>query len=425
MKISEFPKEIIKENVDYTVKRIEYIIKNFGPRESGNKGCMDTQKLIMKDIGTAADEIHFEDYKMAPKAFLFFTKVVSVMIIAVSVILFALYFTGKLTFLPFNIILAATVGAGLTVTVLEFLLYKQFCDVFYKKIDGHNLVCTRKASGETKRRIIVSGHCDAAYEWRHIRFFGGRGMGILMGATIGSAVASFVVAVLQAILLGAGTDGGFMNFLKTASIVLFIFMAITMITLFCFIDFGFISPGANDNLTGTFAAVCALKALDKADIRFENTEVVCMITDGEEAGLRGCKQFAKDHYDDYMNSGVETAVLCIDTLTDIDYFNIYNRDMTGLVQHDKRFSKLVLDAAHEAGKKEAKFANVYFGSSDAAAFSQAGIPATCLAGMDPTPADYYHNRRDSYDRLVPEAIETGYKIVLSAIFNFDKKGLSD
>ena len=43
--------------------------------------------------------------------------------------------------------------------------------------------------------------------------------------------------------------------------------------------------------------------------------------------------------------------------------------------------------------------------------------------MDPTPADYYHNRRDNYDRLVPEAIKMGYEVVLSTILNFDENGL--
>jgi hypothetical protein len=47
--------------------------------------------------------------------------------------------------------------------------------------------------------------------------------------------------------------------------------------------------------------------LDMAGVELENTEVVCMITDGEEAGLRGAKQWSKDHYEEYCNSGVETA----------------------------------------------------------------------------------------------------------------------
>ena len=103
----------------------------------------------------------------------------------------------------------------------------------------------------------------------------------------------------------------------------------------------------------------------------------------------------------------------------MDYFNVYSKDMSGTVKNDKEFSQLVLDSSKESGYDSAKFASVFFGSSDAAAFSQAGIKATCLAAMDPAPGDYYHNRRDNYDRLVPEAIETGYKIVLSTILNFD------
>ena len=46
MKFSEFPKAVIKENVDYTVKEITNVIKRYGPRESGNENCMATQKHI-------------------------------------------------------------------------------------------------------------------------------------------------------------------------------------------------------------------------------------------------------------------------------------------------------------------------------------------------------------------------------------------
>jgi hypothetical protein len=59
---------------------------------------------------------------------------------------------------------------GLLITVLEFLLYKQFMDPFYKKVEGHNLVGVRKPRGDVKRRIVISGHIDAAYEWRHILY---------------------------------------------------------------------------------------------------------------------------------------------------------------------------------------------------------------------------------------------------------------
>lgn len=429
MNIKEFPQAVINENVDYTVKEITNVIKRYGPRESGNENCMATQKHIKKEMDTFCDETGFESYKMAPKAFLHFTKTVSAAIILAFVVCTVLAHLGifdqvgpSVLFLP-SCIVGGVVAISLFITALEFLMYKQFCDVFYKKIEAHNFYAKRKPTGEVKRRIIISGHCDSAYEWRHIYYSKKVNlMGPLMGWAIGGAFISLIVAVLT-IVANFVDMGSFGAFVVKYAYYFHAVTALGMVPLFLFCDFKTISPGANDNLTGTYAAVCALRMLDMAGVEFENTEVVAMITDGEEAGLRGCKQWAKDHKDEYMNEGVETAILCVDTLTDLEYLNVYSRDMTGTVKHDQAFSQLVMDSAIEAGHNDLKFANVFFGSSDAAAFTQAGITATCLAAMDPSPADYYHNRRDSYDRLQPEAIKTGYEVILSTIFNFDKDGI--
>ena len=430
MKFKDFPQAVIDENVDYTVKEITNVIKRYGPRESGNKNCLATQKHIDKEMKPFCDETGFESYKMAPKAFLHFTKTVSASVIIAVVVCLILVYTGVISgiggsdfFLP-QCIVGGVILVSLFITLMEFLLYKPFCDVFYKKIEGNNYYAVRKPKGEVKRRIVISGHCDSAYQWRHI-YYGKKIplMTICMAGTIGCAFASVVVAVV-AIIANFVDMGAFGDFMVNYSFYFHCLTALFMVTLFLFVDFKTISPGANDNLTGTYSAVCALRMLDMAGVEFENTEVVAMITDGEEAGLRGCKQWAKDHKDEYMNSGVETAVLCVDTLTDLEYLNVYSRDMTGTVKHDQGFSNLVMESAKEAGHNDLKFANVFFGSSDAAAFTQAGITATCLAAMDPAPADYYHNVRDSYDRLVPEAIKTGYEVILSTIFNFDEKGIN-
>lgn len=425
MKIADFPQSVIDENVDYTVKEITNVIKKYGPRESGNENCLAAQKHIKKELDSFCDETSFESYKMAPKAFLHFTKLVSAAIILAVVVCAILVFTSVISFFAAQCVVGAVVFVGLFITVMEFLLYKEFMDPLYKKVEGHNLLGVRKPNGEVKRRIIISGHIDSAYEWRHIYYSKKVPlMGVLMGWTIVSAIVSFIIAIIT-IIAHFVDMGAFGTFMSDYSYYFHFFTALGMVTLFMFVDFKTISPGANDNLTGTYAAVSALRMLDMAGVNLENTEVCAMITDGEEAGLRGCKQWAKDHYDEYVNSGVETAILCVDTLTDLEYLNVYNRDMTGTVKHNEKFSQLVMDSAIDAGHSDLKFANVFFGSSDAAAFTQAGITATCLAAMDPTPADYYHNRRDSYDRLVPKAIKTGYEVILSTIFNFDEKGLGD
>ena len=423
MKFKDFPNAVIKENVDYTVKEITNVIKKYGPRESGNDNCFAAEKHLKKEFDQFCDESHFEEYKMAPKAFLHFTKTVSVAIFLAVAVCLVLALTNVISMFAAQCIVGGFVGVSLFITIMEFLMYKQFTDVLYKKSPARNLIATRKPTGEVKRRIVISGHIDSAYEWRPLYYGKGKYplMGISMGGAIGGAILSFIIAVI-CIVAHFVNMGAFGEFMLNYAYYFHILTAIFMVGLFLFVDFKTISPGANDNLTGTYAAVCALRMLDMAGVEFENTEVVAMITDGEEAGLRGAKAYAKAHKDEFTSDDVETAVLCCDTLTDLEYLNVYAKDMTGTVQNDKKFSNLVLNSAKEAGYDDAKLASVFFGSSDAAAFTQEGITATCLAAMDPSPADYYHNRRDNYDRLIPKAIETGYKIVIASILNFDENG---
>lgn len=428
MKFADFDKQIIKNNVDYSVDKITEILKKIGPRESGSIEAYNAMEMLRQDLEKVADETHYEEYTMAPKAFLHFTKTISAAAIGSIVAGGVLKYAkpeklGKLAKLAKNktlphALVSGTILSGLTVTALEFLLYKQFCDPLHKKVTGRNLVATRKATEETKKRIVISGHIDSAYQWRHTYYGKGKGMTPIMAGSIVSGAVSAALSTVAAILSAKGVKGKLASFLTDNAYPFHFFTLLNMITLYLFVDFKTIVPGANDNLTGTLASVAALKMLDEAGIKFKNTEVCCMITDGEEAGLRGAKQFAKDHYKEYVESGVETSVLCVDTLTDLEFLNVYSRDMTGTVKHDPKFCQLVMDAAKEAGHNDLEFANVFFGSSDAAAFTQEGISATCLAAMDPGPADYYHNVLDNYDRLVPEAIETGYDVIMSSILKF-------
>lgn len=66
---------------------------------------------------------------------------------------------------------------------------------------------------------------------------------------------------------------------------------------------------------------------------------------------------------------------------------------------------------------------IELGSTDAAAMSQAGIRATSVTAMDPSPARYYHTRLDTEDNLSLAAIETGVKLALETTFLFDEEGI--
>jgi len=68
-------------------------------------------------------------------------------------------------------------------------------------------------------------------------------------------------------------------------------------------------------------------------------------------------------------------------------------------------------------------ATVTLGSSDAAAFSRAGVRAVMLAAMDPAPAHYYHTRRDNPSELDAGCLTKAAEVMLEAIQDIDRNGL--
>ena len=415
MKYSQFPEDVIDSNVSYTIKEIKNVIKKYGPRESAGNAVLNAQKHMAKELDQFTDEVKFEEFQTAPKAFLHFTKTVSVLVFLSIIAASVLGFVQSDWLIP-NIIVLVSTFLGLGITAFEFLFYKEFCDVLYKKKTAKNLISTRKPTGEVKKRIIISGHCDSAYEWTPLYKFGGKPFAPIIMSSIVFAIISLVLAVINISLLAVKGENAFTDYSWYVNFV----TLLTMISLFFFVNFKRVVPGANDNLTGTYAAICALRMMEEANINLEHTEVVALITDGEECGLRGAKAWAKAHKDEILNSGVDTVFVGVDTLKDLSDFNVYNRDMTGTVRHNPELSKLVKDAAADAGL-DMKYSNVYFGASDAAAVTKLGLKATCIAAMDPTPADYYHTRNDSYEILDAEAIKAGYKVIISTILKFDSE----
>ena len=418
MKFSDFPQAVIKENVDYTVKEITNVIKKYGPRESGNENCYAAQKHIKKEMDTFCDGTEFESYKMAPKAFLHFTKLVSVVIFLAVVACAILMYTSIITPLLAQCIVCGVVFVGLFITVMEFLLYKQFMDPLYKKIEAHNLMGVRKPRGEVKRRIVISGHIDAAYEWRHL-YYGKKVplMAIFMSWTIGGAIVSFILSVI-AIVANFVDMGTFGDFMINYSYIFHFVTALGMVTLFMFVDFNTISPGANDNLTGTYAAVCALRMLDMAGVDFENTEVCAMITDGEEAGLRGAKAWCEAHKGEFDD--VPTIILSYDTIHDPKYLMTNYRDLNGTVKADKAVSDLFMESAADLNIPCKKgWVPPLGGATDSAAFAQAGFRATGVTGLNHKLEDYYHTRRDTYDNMNLKGLADCFAISVKALEKFD------
>lgn len=406
--------EQLEKYADYVATQIGKTIEVAGGgRPSGYPQEHKAQDYVIEHMTGTADEVRTEDFKLHPKAFMGWVLIDGICMLIAALLLIINFFVAPMKAL----VIVALVLTVISVACIlgEFLFYKEFLDPLFPEKQAKNVICTRKAAGETKRRIIFSGHVDSAWEWRYTYLGGGHFLTAVIATGIVCLVADLVIILLTLFGLSAGW------FLVIAKIFAIISVPAMCLILF-FMNWSICVDGANDNLSGVFASMAVMQYLVDNDIRFENTEVISISMSSEEAGLRGAKAFAKAHSKEYADSGVETIAICTDTLRDFDDMGIYNKDMTGTVKLDPKVAGLVKEASNIAGLN-LPYANVFFGSSDAAALAQGGMKACCLAAMDPTPARYYHTRLDTADNLDKRTIAAGVDTLLNAAFLFDEKGL--
>lgn len=403
----------IKKNTEYAVRGITKICKKIGPRKPGSPEEHRAQQWMERDMKNYCDKTKIEEFTLHRQGFMgFIPFTVACGVVSVFVNWFASPIAALvlcvLAFIPL---------------VFEFLMYKQFDDFLFPKQTSHNMIATRSPKGETKQRIILIGHSDSQFEWTLNYLIGG--LQAKLFVEIPAVVGLVVQTAFALICLIVGKGGAAVDIEKARwfFIVLFVVSCVFIPFELSFLFFQSWTksvPGASDNLSGCYAGMATIKALDEAGIEFENTEVTMICSGSEEAGLRGAKAYVKAHEQELKE--VPTVVIGIDTFRDLEDMAIYDRDLSGTVQHDWGAKHLVKNAAANCGF-DLKFESIYIGGCDAAAFTQRGIKATGFAAMNPDPPRYYHTRLDTPENLRPEAISAGIEILCETICMYDKEGL--
>ncbi|MDR3313764.1 MAG: Zn-dependent exopeptidase M28 [Oscillospiraceae bacterium] len=410
----------VREYTNFTVRGIKRTCKECGPREPGSEAERKAQKLMAKELESCCDSVQLEPFTLAPRAFLAWVNL-SVYLGLLSAALF-----------NFGYALASVLLLllALVLVVLEFLMYKQTIDVVYPKKTSQNVVAVRKPAGGTQRRLIFCGHADSAYEWLYTylgdKYFHTTSLLVVVVAVCFVAIIFGFVASLIAVFTEGGGVGGLAGlanrpgWLKVLGYI-FAALCIPLLSGLGFKNNKHVVMGANDNLSGCFTGMAVAKLLGDLDLRLENTELVVLCSGGEECGLRGAKAFAKAHAEEYKDA--ETIFITLDTIRDYEHMAIYVRDLTGTVKHDPAVANL-LRAGGKAAGFDLPFANLFFGASDGAAATQAGLRTTSFAAMDPAPAAYYHTRLDTADNLDPKTVEATLQILLETVYLFDAEGLA-
>ena len=409
LKTKEKAKTDLKILTDFATDSIKHICESFGPRPCGEESERKALEYMYDQLKPYADKVWIENFKCNPDAFMSFVPVAGACCTAATAANLVAAAKCKKSALG----ALAALGTGVAGLVGEFLFYKQPLDPFFKEKESGNVIAVREAKGETKRRIILSGHIDSAPEWTYTYKLGSHGaIYVAVPAILGLLYTAATAAVnlkSKNLSLKKKMNRGQLAFLPAYA------------GLFAFTNNKRYVDGANDDLTGCYVSAAVMKYLSDNDVRFENTEVIAIMTGGEECGLRGAKAYFEAHPE--LNSdGVETIFIGLDNIRDGDFMMIYEKDMTGMVKNDKDVCALLKNAGLQHGE-DIPVGAIPLGSTDAAAASQAGIKAASLVAMDPAPAQYYHTRLDKADILIPEVIEKVLNIVLQAVYDFDEKGV--
>ncbi len=406
-------KKTSPELLKYMIDGIKYVCQKYKRRSPGSQSERDAQDYFKKELSEFADEVYSEDFTLHPHAFMGFIFYSAIF----SLIGVACYWLS-----PVSSVLPV-VGTVLTLIAVlmflfEFLFYGEFVDFLFPKRVSRNVFATRKPSGEVKRRIIFGGHTDASPEWTFSLHGGLPALAAVIGGSIigmfiifGSNIAIFVKSLMS----DAVALEGFWKVLGIVNICTIPFI----IAIMFFINWRVIVDGANDNLSANYISMAVMKEMAENDFRFENTEVCCLLSGSEEAGLRGAKAFAKKHRQEMLD--VETVFISLDTMREIKEFRINTIGCTGTVHSDEA----VGDLLHEAGMNcgvDIPRSELYPGAVDADGFTKYGLRACGFTGVSHDPKTYYHTREDSWDNISPECIELSLDICREAARLYDENG---
>lgn len=398
-------KEKKYEYADYMTSTIANVIGTCGKRYSGSEGETEAALYFERELKKYADETCIESYPVYPESFYGWVPWTASFLLASIAALF---------FIPLLAILLIVVG--LVPMLVNFIMYRKELDPLWRKATSHNVTAIRKPTGEVKQAIYFNGHMDAAKEWTLNHKFGGKMMTAIVILGFFSLIYIFGVAVFRLVSIGA------VNF-EVAHTGLHLALCCGAFAFFpCIVAVYFLSDntvtvdGANDDLSGCLSAVAILKALSDEGITFEHTQVGVIITGSEEVGLRGAKAWSVAHKKECED--IPTEIICFDTITEPEFLIVNLNDLNGTVLNDRPLCDKYLKTAQDLSIA-CSFGGVPIGSSDAAAFSQARIPATSVTAMNHDIPKYYHTRADNVSCLNRDCLADVFSINMELLKNYD------
>lgn len=407
MEIIKVDKRIIHSILDQT----KSLLEKHKSRIPGTKGSRDAAAAIAQIMKQFCDRVFEENFFMHPGSLFHIGRIVS-LVYVLSVLL--LLTGGIFVYVSLGLCILAFVYA-----VTHYFLYGSFFDKFFKKQSGCNVAGIIEPANEVKQQVIVIGHHDSPYVFNFLsRFERLAGIRFLLAMLFYLYITALSIVATLNEIFNSGVW-----YLRDVTLILALIGLIFLLPLFFFISTK-ASPGAGDNLNGSSIAIHIGKYFadrKKNGMALNNTRLILLSTDGEEAGQRGAIAYVLQHKPEL--TAVPTHVLNFDSIYNLKNLAVLLRDRHGFLPLSAQLAKECTEIASELGYNLKAIPAPFGSGTDAAAFAKEGIDATALIGM-PTSMfakEYiYHTSRDTVESIEPEAVEAVFNIAINYIVNSDQ-----
>jgi hypothetical protein len=384
---------------------IDRAVRDIGPREPCSGQEKELGRMLIDEFKPVCDSTVTESFTCSPTTFLGFFPIIVLLYIASA----ALYWV-------FPPAAAVLMTIAMLIFIFEFVRYREFIDFLYPKKQGENAIGVIKPRGEVKRRIIVSGHLDTAYEFNIWLFFKNAAIPVMI-VTILAFVFMFGISIAKtaAWAQGAGAQPVYL-YLGIAGVALY-----PLVGMFLFFHTYAPVPGAMDNMAGCAVTAALGKYLGDAknsgEFFPENTEVVLVGMACEEAGLRGTRRYVEKHLKEFKE--IPTYGVFVDGVYDEKYLTVIHREICTGAKHDPALVKMALNAAAKRNWPMLRTV-IPLGASDATEFSRAGIAATTLLCQDTSRlVPNYHTRFDTIEHIRPQSLAVMLQVVIDMVEQVD------
>jgi aminopeptidase YwaD len=389
------------------------VVENFPGRVAGSEAVHKAGLRISEEFAKYCDAgtVKVERFDIHPWSFL---KYIPGLVVLYFACVALLLFAPALAWVAF-----AGLALGLFVFYGQFVRYWHLLDPLFPRRQAYNVYGSIEPSGEVKQQVVVSAHHDAAYVF-HLLHRVPKYYALLINGGILFLVLGFLVSLVATVLL-------IFNILLPQWAAIALMVGGIFVLPLAFFTTGQVVPGAGDNMIAV-AIASEIGGLfgnikKSGGNALKHTRLIIASFDAEEAGLRGARAFIREHREELLKT--KTYVLNLDTLYKLKALSFLDKDLNSTVKLSHQLAQDCVDIAKDLGYPAIIGAMSFGGgSTDAAAFGEAGIEATNLAAMSFDLKDYdrgwvYHTPNDVSKHIEPEAVEAALKIIREYILKKD------